>query len=174
MKGQKGFTLIELMIVVAIIGILASVAVPQYQAYIVRTDAMTSTSAAVRPLQFALSEYAQIEQTLPTAAAIAISPFNQWVAGEGENCVGPVKDVALVVADANNAVITATYYGIAEAVTANCAVNPGVLTGAGNGVTADLDGKTVTLSATMNGNGAVFYRTTGGTLDAKYLPKIGG
>lgn len=59
MNAQKGFTLIELMIVVAIIGILAAIAIPQYQNYIAKSQvsrAMGETSSVKTAVETCLNE----------------------------------------------------------------------------------------------------------------------
>jgi type IV pilus assembly protein PilA len=68
-KVQQGFTLIELMIVVAIIGILAAIAIPAYQDYTQRAqmgEAFTIVSAA----KTAIEEFAQTNGAYPTAAEV--------------------------------------------------------------------------------------------------------
>ena len=70
MNMQKGFTLIELMIVVAIIAILAAIAIPAYQDYTIRAQVTEGLSLASGS-KTAVAEYYQNRGSYPTTNSLA-------------------------------------------------------------------------------------------------------
>src|SRR5690554_1756159 len=78
--GQKGFTLIELMIVVAIIGILAAVAIPAYQDYIARSQA-SEGATLLAGMKTPIAEYYLSNGQVPTIAQLGtVTTSGKYVA----------------------------------------------------------------------------------------------
>jgi type IV pilus assembly protein PilA len=104
MKAQQGFTLIELMIVVAIIGILASVAVPQYQGYVARAKVMDTYSVA-GATKTLLAGYFNDYGEFPAAGSVEETAIEDGIlASEYASAVAYAPDAG----DSNKASITIT------------------------------------------------------------------
>lgn len=138
---QKGFTLIELMIVIAIVGVLAVVALPAYQDYTARAQ-MSEALTLAEGQKSAVVEYYSDKGTFPADNAAAGIAAASTITG---------KYVASVtVATANDkATITATMKS--------------------SGVNKDIKGKTLVLEGSQNA-GSFDWTCKKGTVDDKFLP----
>ena len=142
-KMQQGFTLIELMIVVAIIGILAAIAIPAYQDYVIRTQVSEGSSLA-DGLKTAVGEFYNQTNRLPANNASAGLAQSTSIVG---------KYVSQV--DGTSGIITATF-----ASTGSQESN------------AKISGSTLVYSAVTNA-GSVSWACKGrGNVLNKYKPQV--
>jgi len=137
---QKGFTLIELMIVVAIIGILAAVAIPAYQDYIARAQVSEAVSLAAGG-KTPMAEYMADKGAWPTDASDIMG-----------NLSGKYTSRITISAGAGLTTLSATIQAKIRTTGVNSAITGGLL-----------------LLSTADG-GKNWTCTTGAGLSAKYVP----
>ncbi len=169
MKNRhKGFTLIELMIVVAIIGILAAVALPAYQDYTVRSKVTEAVLGASAPK--ALVSEAFLSDGVGGVTAAAATYNNPAIAADHTS-----KYVSAIAVTAATGEITVTTATVAtsglpgDALGATIVFTPNVRNAALAGATGAVDWACATTTGTTAGSKGLTAVTLG-DLPSKYAP----